>query len=505
MKRPPQATLGALAAFDDANLLAGFQDPSWDAWRAFLAAAFALPMSEAQLATYRECTGRVEPPTAPAREAFVIAGRRSGKTALAAAVAVYLAAFRDYAGCLRFGERATVPIIAADRAQARVALGYVVGLIEASPLLAARVTRRTAESVRLGRVSIEVHTANYRLVRGYTVAAAVLDEVAVWRNEDSANPDREILNALRPAMATVPGALLVAISSPYARRGVLWDAYRKHWGRDGDVLVWKAASTVMNPTLDPGIVTRALEDDPEAARAEYLAEFRSDVEAFVSREAVDACVVPGRLELPPVPGVAYRGFVDPSGGSADSFTLAIAHGEDRDGQRVAVLDVIRERKPPFSPEDVVAEYAALLKAYGVTTVVGDRYAGEWPREAFRKHGVEYQPSARTKSDLYRDALPLLNSGSVELLDVPRLHAQLLSLERRTARGGRDSIDHPPNGHDDAINAAAGALLLAAGAGDGDALIMATNLAPEPVRRRADAPMTYAEEFEREEREWLWRA
>ena len=74
----------------------------------------------------------------------------------------------------------------------------------------------------------EVHTASFRSVRGYTVVAAILDEIAFWRSEDSANPDREIVNALRPAMATVPGALLLAMSSPYARRGVVWDAYQRH-------------------------------------------------------------------------------------------------------------------------------------------------------------------------------------------------------------------------------------------------------------------------------------
>jgi len=57
-------------------------------------------------------------------------------------------------------------------------------------------------------------------------------------------------------------------------------------------------------------------------------------------------------------------------------------------------------------------------------------------------------------------LPALNSGRVELLDVPRLVGQLCGLERRTARGGRDTIDHPPGGRDDVANAVAGAVVLA---------------------------------------------
>lgn len=102
----------------------------------------------------------------------------------------------------------------------------------------------------------------------------------------------------------------------------------------------------------------------------------------------------------------------------------------------------------------------MLRTYRVDQVHGDRYAGEWPREQFRKHGVTYKTSDRVKSEIYLAALPLLNSQRVELLDNPRMISQLLNLERRTARGGKDSIDHPPNSHDDLINAVAGTLLAA---------------------------------------------
>lgn len=100
----------------------------------------------------------------------------------------------------------------------------------------------------------------------------------------------------------------------------------------------------------------------------------------------------------------------------------------------------------------------MLQSYLVFEVVGDRYAGEWPRESFRKHGIKYLPSEHVKNDIYREIVAPLNAGRIELLDLPVLRAQLLGLERRTARGGRDSIDHPPRGHDDVANAAAGALV-----------------------------------------------
>jgi hypothetical protein len=109
-------------------------------------------------------------------------------------------------------------------------LGYVVGLLDAVPMLRKLITRRTAEAIELSNhITIEVHTASFRTVRGFTVVAAICDEIAFWRSEDSANPDYDIVNALKPAMLTVPEPLLLGLSSPYARKGVLWDAHHRHF------------------------------------------------------------------------------------------------------------------------------------------------------------------------------------------------------------------------------------------------------------------------------------
>src|SRR6202011_181726 len=156
-------------------------------------------------------------------------------------------------------------------------------------------------------------------------------------------------------------------------------------------------------------IDEAMAEDPAAASAEWLAEFRDDISAFVSRDAVDVCVSVDVVERPPVHGVTYAAFVDPSGGSSDSMTLAIGHRQDDE----IVIDAVRECRPPFSPEDIVVEFAALLETYHVTSVRGDRYAGEWPRERFREHGISYEPAAKPKSDLYRDLLPAINSRKVD--------------------------------------------------------------------------------------------
>ena len=160
-------------------------------------------------------------------------------------------------------------------------------------------------------------------------------------------------------------------------------------------------------------------------------------------------------------GLRYHAFVDPSGGSSDSMTFAIAHREQQIPHReddTVVLDCLREAIPPFSPEAVVGEFAAMARIYGVRVVVGDRYGGEWPREQFRNAGLTYEVADQTRADLYLTLVPSINSGRVRLLDNNRLENQLIALERRTTRVGRDLVDHPPGGHDDLANAAAGALV-----------------------------------------------
>jgi hypothetical protein len=214
----------------------------------------------------------------------------------------------------------------------------------------------------------------------------------------------------------------------------------------------------MNPSLDKALIEQAFQEDPIAARAEWDGVFRSDLEALFRREVIESLIIPGRHEVPPQPQTQYFGFCDPSGGSADAMTLAISHSE----QDRAVLDCVRIRKPPFDPNSVAAEFAEVLKRYRVYQIEGDHYGGEWPSERFRAHGIQYIPSARSKSAIYLESVARFNAGKVALLDDPRLIAELCLLERRVGRQGKDIVDHPAGSgsHDDLANACCGALLLA---------------------------------------------
>lgn len=428
----------------------------WTAWRAFLCAVYGHPMNPRELAIYRECTGRTHPPTQQAREFYVPTGRRARKSAIAAVMAVW-AGLRDYTPYLAPGERAMVPIIAKSKEDAQAIRRFILGLLNCPALRWMLEGEPKEEEIRLAtRVDIRIRAATVMAGRGQAIPLALLDEAAFFRTDESANPDVEIIRGIKPGMATIPGAMLGVLSSPYAPRGVLYDAWKQHYGRDGDVLVWQAPTLRMHDT--PAIreeVEKAYRDDPVSADSEFGAKFRADLTPYISDELVMACTALGRKRLDRQ-RFMYYAFVDTSGGSQDAFALSIFHFDPE--SKKAVQDSLMEWTAPFDPEDATAAAAKECEAFGIKTVRGDRYAGEWPRSRFRAHGIVYAASDRVKSDIYSEALPMLTAQRIELLDNQRLRVQLVGLDRRVGRSGRDSIDHRPGFHDDLANATLGAAL-----------------------------------------------
>lgn len=454
--------------------------------RALLLASQGEELTESEVEHFHKLTGRNDPPTEPVAELHIFAGRRSGKSSGCAALAVYHAALVDYSDRLAPGERGVVLLIAENQKQAKVLLNYIAGIFDLSPALSKLVVGRTQTSLSLNnRIDIEVRSADFRGLRGLTLICAIGDEVCHWRSDYSANPAEEIIIAVRPGLITT-GGQLITIGSPYSKVGFGYNTWRKHYGPNGEdsqVLVANGATLDFNSTIPQKEIDRAVRDDPAAAQSEWFGQWRQDIEAFISREVVDSCVILNRFELPRLPGVVYRAFCDPSGGSGDDMALAIAHRENN----IAVLDVLRTIKPPFNPDEATSDFAKIIKAYGCMNVLGDRYGGEWPSQRFSAHGITYVHSEKTKNEIYVQALPLLMGQRCELLDNQKLITQLSSLERKCSRGGRQSIDHPPSGHDDAANAACGALALAGGwADDFDLDCFVRAYGTEDIIRRWDA-------------------
>ena len=429
---------------------------TWGAWFSYLKALFALDSpTRHDLATFKELSQTAEWPVQAYRESYVVAGRRSGKSTIVAVIAVFLALFRDWKAVLSKGETGYIFIIAVNKSQAGIIRDKVEALLDLQPAFRRMVRRVRQDEIELTNgITIAIKPASFRSSRGFTILCCILEELSFWRYEEAAIPDIEIVRALRPGL--VVGGLMIGISSPWGKSGFLYEQVMKYRGVRGGPLIWIAPTERMNPTYDKQKIQEAYSADPVSASTEYGGQFRSDTSNYIDSAVVDACVAHDRHQLAYRTGMEYAAFIDASGGRQDSFTLAIAHRE----KGKIVLDVAAERVPPFRPETVIEEFAKTIRTYNLREAQSDRYAGELLVSPFRTHGIEIKNSERTKSELYLELLPLLLNGKVELLDVPRLVAQLKSLDRKVRAGGRDMIDNF-YGHDDVANAVAGACVMAA--------------------------------------------
>lgn len=361
---------------------------------------------------------------------------------------------------LRPGERATVLCLACDKIQASIVYGYIKGYFERVPALASMVERITDDTIDLTNgAQITISTNSYRSVRGKTLCCAILDEVAYWRDDNSANPDTKVDAAITPGLARWQGFKKILISSPYRRAGLLYTKWSESFGKEDDsCLVVHGGTLQFNNTFPAGIIERELKRDREKVRAEYLAEWRDDLVSFIDPEIFAACVDRGVFERGPVSGNSYFAFLDPSSGSGqDSMVLTIAHKEGE----IVIVDAIRECRPPFDPAVRCAEFKPLLNYYGIREITKDAWGVGFVDAQFGE--FKCHTSALPKTGLYAELLPRVDSGQVRFLDNERMKSQACNLERRVGRSGRDTIDHPQHGnqHDDVIKGVAGAVWLAA--------------------------------------------
>ena len=444
-------------ALTDSDLLGAALGPadSWATWLTVLRAAFGVTLDRRDRRAFEAVAGGRKAPAQRVKELWAIAGRRAGKSRLAAAIAVFIATLVDHSAKLVAGEVGYVLVLAPTEKQARLVFGYALAFLQGSPVLAGLVEGTTSNEIRLaGGIVIATHPSSFRSVRGRTLIACIFDECSFWRDEASANPDQEVYIAVLPALATTDG-MLIGISSAYRRLGLLFAKFRDHFGHDDDnVLVVRGSTELFNPKIDRRIIEAARMADPAAAAAEWDSEFRSDLQQFLDDDLIDGAVDYARpLELPPRENITYRAFVDASAGRHDAFCVAVGHVED--GRFVA--DCVRGRRPPFDPAAVARENASLALEYRCREVTGDNYSGEWVSAAFEAAGVKYERSAKPKSALYLEALPWFTRGAVSIPDMSQLIRELRLLERRVSRSGKDSVDHGSGGSDDYANVLCGAI------------------------------------------------
>lgn len=466
-KRQPAAAAsrsGAIQierALGDRKLLgAALGDLStWTTWIAVLKAAYGRRLTSAERTAFDRVAGGRQPPQSKVKELVVVVSRRGGKGRAAGALAAYEAAIVDHSAHLAPGELGVVCCISPTIQQARIVQRYALGFLQSSPVLRDEIAEITADEIRLrnGNV-IATLASDFRTLRGRTLPAAILDEASFLRDKSSATPDIEAARALLPGLSTTNG-MLVTLSSPYRRVGLVYQRHRDYFGKDNErVLVVAGPSLEFNPTLDVEMIASARAADPQAALAEWDGEFRSDLAQFLDDTLVDGAIDAQRpMEHAPRGDLVYAAFADLSGGRHDASTICIGHAEGEGDNRRYIADAIRGFRAPHDPAIAVKDFAALAKQYGINTIHGDNYSADWVSGAFTDAGVSYQRSELPRSALYLEGLPLFARGLVSIPDQPILIRELRLLERRTTRSGRDSVDHGSAGSDDYANALFGML------------------------------------------------
>lgn len=464
----PDITLSQ--ALSDPGLFGStFAAPSFWPWRVIAKLIDGLPLTEPrEVELFEQCTGRTYDRQAvrSIRRIILLAGRRAGKDRFESAVAVWRAALcADWPKHTSAGEQAVVILLGADKKQAAILRRYCHGLL-ATPLLAREVVRTTGEVTEFRNgASLEIATNDARLVRGRSAIAVLGSECCHWRtDEHAASSDEEVVGAAEPSMAMCPdGGLLLLGSSVHRRRGYMFRQFRKlHGNEDADAVCWFAPSHVMNPKLPQHVIDKALAEDKAKASAEYLNIWREDIADFLPMDVIEAATDWGVHERPPQPDIRYLAFSDGAGGTGkDSFTLSIVHAE-ADAAQSSVVDLIRERKPRFVAADVIAEYANILRSYGITSIMSDNFGGGMHSDDWERNGIAWRLSPFNTSENYKRALSLLTSRRAHLLDNGTLRTQLAGLERRVT-SGHEIVGHPQvaSAHDDVAAAVCGALVLAA--------------------------------------------
>ena len=418
------------------------------AQRAILKTTYGLALESQEPEIYCRATGRETYVPQEQSELTAIAGRQSGKTSHIGALIGLYEAFRDHG--LPPGERACVLVIAPVVQQATIAFKFLKKFIEASPILEQKVLKIRKDEIELRNgVSIVCRPCSYITIRGVPVICAICDEMAFWRHEETAaNPEQEVIDAIRPAMATVHNTKLVKISTPYRKEGILWREFQQRG--ELDYPVWQLSTEEMNPAVSKMFLAKARRSNEETFRREHLGEFTDSVLGWITPEILELCIMRGQREMPRVFDATYVAAIDPAFRSSD-FGFAVSH-RSRDGS-ITIDHVARwtgTKNAPLSYELVCECIAETLRRYGINSVVGDQFCFPMLRQHFDTLGIsycEFMFGAHTRASLFGNLRQLIGQRKIAIVDEPELLRQLRSLEEMRTPSGQVDI-RAPRGKDD---------------------------------------------------------
>ncbi len=384
-------------------------------------------------------------------------GRRSGKTTLAALVALWDCLLRpELDAKMRAGERRHAVAVATNLRQARLFVRAALSIVERSPLLAEMIDSVSEDEITFAnRTAISAFPCSSRGARGWPVSTLLMDEAAHFLTEtEGPQVADRVFNALVPATAQFgDAARIIASSTPWGQDGLFASLYQQAAsGELSDAAAHHATTAEVNRGIDAAFLEREQSRDPDNFKSEYEAEFVGSGAAYLDPDRIDAAVAGGRGELQPEDAVSWIAGIDPAF-SSDPFGLAIVGRHPADRGRL-LLGCARSwmptRRKPVSFEEsrhvedsLLAEVAAVCQRFGAR-VVTDQYKSAGVADRLSRFGlyVRTEPmTAPSKDAAFGFLKGRLNDGTLEIYEQPDLLAELRRL-RTKYTAGRSSVVNP---------------------------------------------------------------
>lgn len=413
----------------------------------------------------------------------LILGRRSGKTLCSSILAIYYVIRQNWKKLLGKKRVATALVVSHTKEFSDEIIEEVKALIDESPILNRLINHKkknTQSTINLkvpfldvknnktvySYVRIRTNAASSKSSRGSACPIILCDEIAFWGSDLNAKEsDKQIMEALTPSMLQFGSdAILIKLSSPFIRSGVLWNDYER-WEKGelpDSCLVLKAPSWAFNTLLGAPQFKQEWEkkkNDPESFSAEYRAVFLDSASAFFPGELLRLLIIKGASFVPPEPkgqDVFYSAAID-AAFKSDRFVFSIVgHTENKMKQYVQKV-WNGSKKNPVQVDEVAEFIYNVCRSFGISRIFADQYAFEPLRQSFAKYGLEVIEATFSnpfKHKIYYNLKNLVLNKTIDLLDDSELITELEQIRVERSPTGTLKIGHPPGGKDDRADALA---------------------------------------------------
>ena len=399
-----------------------------------------------------------------------ILGRRGGKSSVAAMLAVFSSIKVNWNPYLSKTPVATVAVLSHTVDFSQEILDIIKGLIDDSAILSRlrdphrKNTQSTFhlkvpfldenDKIEYSSIAIKVGAASKKTTRGRAVCTLLCDEIAFWNlDKDSAEPDTEILKAIRPSLLQFGNqGTIIKLSSPATKQGVLYEEWLRREELRGEYLQFKAPSWTWNTILPIEEFKKEHSYDPDGFDTEFRANFVDSISNFIQPEFVDLCTVKGVTFQTPADEreVQYSAAID-AAFKNDRFGFSLVGFNGKRVTQYVLKFWEGSKKHPVQAHEVAAYIRTICNEYGVTNVVGDQYAFQPLREIFLQYGVNLIEGTFTniyKRKIYFGLKRLIHSQQIDLLDIPLLAKEIKELQVEQSPSGQIKIGHPQGGNDD---------------------------------------------------------